>query len=276
MTSKTEQEVILPNGLKIFCLSQKEIPFLYEQVQEYLRNGIELAPGDTVFDVGANIGLFSVWVYDRFQSNLNIYAFEPIPVLYEILKRNAERFDAEKLKVFPFGLSQVRKSVTFGYYPNATSLSTAYPEDSVRERDKLKQVILSNFREGPSDALRLKWVPPFLRSWLVDRKLKHIFQFNQVSCELRTLSEIIAEQRIEQIDLLKIDVERSELDVLLGIEAEDWSKIKQVVVEVHDLENRVEKVTTLLNNRGFRKVTVEQEPLLKGSDIFNIYAQREF
>ncbi len=71
-----------------------------------------------------------------------------------------------------------------------------------------------------------------------------------------------------------MDVEKSELDVLLGIEEPDWQIIKQVVVEVHDLDSRVEKITALLKEHGFSKITVEQEPIFKGSKIFNLYALR--
>lgn len=35
-------ETVLPNGMKIFCLRQEEVPTFYEQIQEYFRNGIEL------------------------------------------------------------------------------------------------------------------------------------------------------------------------------------------------------------------------------------------
>jgi hypothetical protein len=64
-------------------------------------------------------------------------------------------------------------------------------------------------------------------------------------------------------------VEKSELDVLLGIEGQDWPKIKQVVVEVHDLEQRVKKITALLKEHGFRKITLEQEPFFEGSNVFS-------
>ena len=77
-------------------------------------------------------------------------------------------------------------------------------------------------------------MPEFLFSRLINWKLTAAFQGKEVNCQLKTISQIIREQQIEQIDLLKIDVEKSEMDVLLGIEIEDWSKIKQVFVEVHD------------------------------------------
>ncbi|BAZ25546.1 methyltransferase [Kalymmatonema gypsitolerans NIES-4073] len=97
----------------------------------------------------------------------------------------------------------------------------------------------------------------------------------QVTCQLRTVSEIIREYDVQQIDLLKVDVERSELDVLLGIEEQDWQKIKQVVMEVHNLDGRIEKITALLKEHGLSEITVEQEPFLKGYENFNLYALRQ-
>lgn len=43
-----------------------------------------------------------------------------------------------------------------------------------------------------------------------------------------------------------MDVEKNELDVLLGIQEQGWQKIKQVVMEVYNLDGRIEKITALL------------------------------
>jgi FkbM family methyltransferase len=267
-------ETVLPNGMKIFCLQQDEVPMLYEQIQEYFRNGIELHEGDTVLDVGANIGLFTLWVYQLCQKNVSVYAFEPIPAIFEVLHRNAQRFDSEKLRVFPCGLSRESKSMTFAYHPNATALSNAYPEDSKELRDELKRTILRNLKDAPPFLRWLRWLPPFLRSLILDQQGKKAFQIERVTCQLKTVSDIVREHDIQQIDLLKVDVEKSELDVLLGIEQQDWQKIKQVVVEIHDVDGRVEKITALLKQHGLSQITVEQEPIFKGSNIFNLYALR--
>ncbi len=79
------------------------------------------------------------------------------------------------------------------------------------------------------------------------------------------------EYGVERIDLLKIDVEKSEWDVLSGIQKEDWSKIKQIVVEVHDVEGRLEQMTTLLEEHGY-SLGIEQDSLLADTGIYNIYA----
>ena len=274
MTIKNYNQVTLPNGMKIFCLGKDEVTLIYEEVQGYLKNGIELHEGDTVFDVGANIGLFALWAYQSCNKNLKVYAFEPIPAIFEVLYANTQRFDPEKLMVFPYGLSQESKTMTFAYYPNATVASRLHPGVSQEELEDLKQMILDNLRDLPSSISWIRWLPPFLRSFTIDKKLETAFQAEQVTCQLRTVSEIIREHNVRQIDLLKVDVEKSELDVLLGVEPQDWRKIKQVFVEVHDLNCRVEKIISLLKKHGLSKITVEQEPILKGSDAFSLYALR--
>ncbi len=113
-----------------------------------------------------------------------------------------------------------------------------------------------------------------MRSLLIQNQLDTAFQTEQVTCQLRTLSEIVREHQIERITLLKIDVEKGELDVLLGIETQDWQKIEQVVVEVHDLEHRLQKITDLLKKQGLAEIKVAQETMLKGSNLFNLYAWR--
>lgn len=269
-------ETTLPNGMKIFYRHEDEVQFLYCEMPTYFKNGIELHEGDTVFDVGANIGLFTLWVHQLCNKNVKVYAFEPIPDVFEVLCANAQRFDPENLRVFPCGLSRESKTMTFAYHPNLTLCSTAYPAGSKEERDNIfKNPILRNLKDAPSFIRhRLRWLPPFLRSLYLDSISRTAFQIEQVSCQLRTVSEIVREYDVQHIDLLKVDVEKSELDVLLGIEEQDWPKIKQVVVEVHDLDNRVENITFLLKKYGLTKITVEQEPMLKGSDMFSLYALR--
>ncbi|NEO10824.1 MULTISPECIES: FkbM family methyltransferase [unclassified Moorena] len=268
------QETKLPNGNKIFCLQEKEVPVLYKQIQGYIKYGIELHEGDIVFDVGANIGLFALWAYQKCHKNVSIYAFEPIPAIFNVLQANAQRFDSDKIKVLPCGLSQESKSITFAYNPNASMLSTAYPEELNELKNQLNQAIVRNLKQAPKAFRLLRWFPSFMRSLIIQNRIEKAFKSERVTCQLKTVSEIISEHNIEQIDLLKIDVEKSELDVLLGIEAQDWQKIKQIVVEVHDLEHRLQTITNLLKEHGLSEIQVEQEPIFHGSNVFNVYAWR--
>lgn len=271
-------ETTLPDGMKVYCLREEEVPIVYKQVQEYIRHGIELQPGDTLFDVGANIGLFSLWSFEQCQQNLSIYAFEPIPAIFKVLEQNAELLYPSTMRVFACGLAQVSTTVTFSYYPNATALSTAYP-DAGKTRATIAQAIhraISHPSEDEPPYIRfLRRFPPLIRSLLIRYKLHQVFQAEPVRCRVRPLSDIIQEHQVQRIDLLKIDVERGELEVLMGIEPQDWPKIQQIVIEIHDEEGRLDQVTALLKQHDFQKITIEQEPGFENSNIFNLYASRK-
>lgn len=95
-----------------------------------------------------------------------------------------------------------------------------------------------------------------------------------VVCQLCTISDLIIKFDLEQIDFLKIDVERSELNVLQGIHVDDWTKIQNIVVEVHDIYGRLETVLNLLEENGFSDVTARDDGLLEKSGLWNVYAHR--
>jgi hypothetical protein len=53
----------LPHGLLIQYVSKDDVQFLYDEIwrdRSYLQHGVAIGPGDTVIDVGANIGLFAL------------------------------------------------------------------------------------------------------------------------------------------------------------------------------------------------------------------------
>ena len=94
-------------------------------------------------------------------------------------------------------------------------------------------------------------------------------------CSMTTVSNIVQDHSLSRIDLLKIDVERAELDVLLGISSTDWRVISQVVLEVHDVQGRLDRILQLLKDTaGFMSVTVTQDETLTGSTLYNIYCSR--
>ena len=256
----------LPNGMKVLHRNKGETDFLYEEIfagQTYLRNGIELGPGSCVFDVGANIGLFTLFV-GRACEGATVYAFEPLPPLYEVLKRNARLYGLN-VKLFECGLASEAKREIFTYYPHITILSGRFADER-EEGAVLRSYMLGegDGRNGPEAG-----VGDELVSELLSERLRN----EQYDCELRTVSDVMAEHRIEQIDLLKIDVEKSELDVIDGIGEQDWEKIRQVIVEVHDHDGRLERVRGLLERRGY-ELTIEQDGSLRETGLYNVYAVR--
>ena len=60
----------------------------------------------------------------------------------------------------------------------------------------------------------------------------------------------------------------------IGINESDWSKVKQVVVEVHDLDDGLKRVKSRLEEMGLDQMVIEQEAALEGTKLFNIFARR--
>lgn len=266
--------VCLPNNQKVFCLQKEEAKFLYEEVQGYLKHEITVKEGDIIFDVGANIGLFALMVDDLCSGKAKILAFEPVPATFRALDHNANKFNPRKIKTFQFGLGKRSQTVEFSWYPNLTAMSSLYPDYSGKEKQHMATIIKNGLDELSFPFYLIKFLPKPLLSFSINRLVDLAFSERRVECQIKTVSQVINEQSIEQIDLLKIDVEKAELDVLEGIDAEDWSKIKQLVIEVHDIDHRVEQIIGLLTANGFSKVLREQDPALKHVDIYSIYALR--
>nr|QEO74659.1 condensation domain-containing protein [uncultured bacterium] len=248
----------LPNGLEVAHLNRNETEVIYQEIfeeQTYLKHGVTLGDGACVFDVGANIGLFTLYVHQRCRG-ARVYAFEPSPVTFDKLEANASLYGLD-VKLFDCGLSDEAKQSPFTFYPLMSSMSGVYADAAADE--ELTRAALT----GQGEALARHG----------GELLEGRFAAETFMCRFRTLSDVMREHGVERIDLLKIDVERSELDVLAGIADEDWRKIEQIVVEVQDEDGRLERITSLLGARGFELV-VEQDEWLRHTQLFNVYARR--
>ncbi|HIK04809.1 MAG TPA: amino acid adenylation domain-containing protein [Trichormus sp. M33_DOE_039] len=249
----------LPNGMTIAHLNQNETEFVYQEIfveESYLRHGITIQDGDRIFDVGANIGLFSLFVNQHCQ-NCEIYAFEPIPPVFEVLRLNSELYGLN-VHLFECGLSSEVRVAEFTYYPNVSVISGRFANE-VEERETIKSFLLNQ-----TVALSDQDIDELLTERLTNQRF---------TCQLNTISHVIQEHGIPQIDLLKIDAEKSEMEVLAGIKNEDWPKIKQIVVEVHDIDGQLAIITNLLKQHGF-ELEIEQDTLLQNTGLYNIYGVR--
>jgi FkbH-like protein/FkbM family methyltransferase len=257
----------LPNGLEVVHLNQRETDFVYQETfvnRTYFRHGITLNEGDCVVDVGANIGLFTLYVHHQCK-NVHIYAFEPVPPLFELLKTNVASHGVNAT-LFECGLSNRTELAQFTYYPNYSTMSSLRA-NAEQDRETIKSIALHNHAQNLKNTPATELFTKYLDEFVDDLTEEQV-----VDSQLRTLSSVIKECNIGRIDLLKIDVEREEWNVLCGIEAKDWEKIKQIVIEVHDKKGNLrDQIVALLMDKGYRLV-VEQEEGQQDSGLYNIYA----
>ena len=266
----------------------------------------------TIVDVGANIGLFALKVLNKHRKKrCALYAFEPSRAAFEALTYNLKEYDDSnstnsnsnntlKVKLINKAVGNPlnnnnngEDSIEFTSYPNAAGWSTCLEDEEETYKNVMsyaETLIISIF----TSKRYLRFAKQFVENVLFNDVLKArtVFLSSIVSIVLKWLTfaktvsrvkvvsiskEIFQNMNVSKINLLKIDVERFELDVLQGINEEDWLKIESVCVEVHDGDDRlgVQKVRALLLEKGrFKDVTVEQPESLKHSYLFNVFAER--
>jgi len=253
--SDSDDLINLPNGLTISNVNPSETVSLYQEIftdNIYFKNGIELNDDSIVFDIGANIGLFSLQL-GLINPNLTIYAFEPFDILCDCIERNKQIYDLN-VKICRVGLSDSSGIKKFSFFDKVTSMSTYH----YNENEHLA-LIKSTFTVDSQEALDI----------VIREKLNH----KNVDCNVETISDQIHRHDLGKIDLLKIDAEGAELDILRGIAENHWDLIKQVVVEVNDVDNNLEKILFLLESKGFNLIT-DKLLMYKDVNLYMIYASR--
>jgi FkbM family methyltransferase len=219
----------------------------------YLQHGIDVREGDVVLDVGANVGVAAAFFASECGAAL-VHSFEPVPPLFELLRENVRHWDA--CVAHGYGLASAPGTAQVTFYPDAAAMSGLYA-DPEEDRARVRRY-LTNSGVSPE---------------LADRQLEGRYRGVTLSCELRTISTVLREQYLRHVDLLKIDVEKAELDVLAGIEDGDWWRIRQIVVEVHGDDDRIAAISDLLIGHGF-SVDTEADPLWRDAGICMLYARR--
>ena len=258
----------LPNGKKVFQINPYETDFLYQEIfvdQVYLRHGIELTKDSIVFDVGANIGLFSLFCLEQ-ASQCQIYAFEPSPELAEIYQSNLAAFK-NQVHFFEMGLGRTETTANFVYYPHYSIMSGFFTDQEKDTRLLSKGVAQQWLEENPD----FETAPEPLIKMIAAQKLS---AKKELTLPVKTISGILASSSLNHIDLLKIDAELSELEILQGIDVADWPKIRQLVVEVNDTEgSRLQTCEALLKKQGF-SVVIEQEDPFVESQVYNVFGKK--
>lgn len=253
----------LPNGLAVAHQSEAETRHFYADIfthRGYLRHGLRLADGACIFDVGANIGLFTLFAHLECR-RARIFSFEPAPVLFAHLAANVERHEIDA-QLFNCGLALESGEAQFTFYPRSSGMSSLHA-DELEEKSVLAEIMRNQKELNTHDMGQIMEHS--------DELLDLRFEKQVFTCQLRTLSEVIAEHGVERIDFLKIDVQKAEMDVLCGLHTSDWNKVRQVALEVHDIDGRVDEMRALLAHRGFT-VHVVQDELYRNTNIHNIYA----
>jgi len=211
--------------------SIEETELIYNEIfvqKEYLNHSPPFGRMQAVVDVGANIGMFTLFS-KRENPNLAIYSFEPIKETYDVLIRNIDLHHLDSVSPYNLAIGSLDRSErTLTYYPNMAGNSTANPTYKLNQQKEM----IETFGKEKTD-----WA----------------FVSETRIAQVRTLSAIIKEHRISSIDFLKIDTEGDECLVLDGIEEGHFKIIQHLAIEIHtellfkDIQKRLSKLGYVLN-----------------------------
>lgn len=237
-----------------------EAAFIYREIFEqrcYFKHGVSVKDGDVVLDVGANIGLFSLYLAQKYP-HASIHAFEPTPPIHACAHKNLAAYP--QVKLHALGLAEAEKQLDILYFPRAPGNSTLYAHDKREECDALSSGFRMSDVWGTSKLhfLALSLLYPvrrrLLRSYFASRFREGV----TYRCLLGTLDRVIAEQQLDRIDLLKVDVEGAEVDVFLGLSDDNLEKVAQVALEVSPRHKPwIPQLTARLRRAGLRRVVTE-------------------
>lgn len=261
----------LPDGRTIVCVNTYEVDFsLHEIFSEDLeRHGLDLPADGTYLDVGANIGLFALYLRDRCPAG-RILAYEPMPAAFEALASNAAAL-SPPAEVFRLALGAAAGSLEFDYFPGVSALSTSNRAVGERLSEGLKQLLSgAGSQEVREIAERTAGAENVASAGFLDR----LFRAEPVVARVDTLSSQLAALAVGAVDLLKIDTEGAEREVLAGIAEADWPKIRQLLVEVHLGIEATDEIEQELRGRGYATERGNHPLSQGGAAVYHLYATR--
>ncbi|WP_328891783.1 FkbM family methyltransferase [Streptomyces sp. NBC_00316] len=232
--------VELGGDLKVYTQSTIEAEYMYDEIfRQGCYDGLELGDAPTVFDAGGNIGMFALYIKSKYP-DAEVNSFEPMPNNIELFRKNVELHGLSKVTLHETALGSTPESgVEFSFFPLLPANSTRYPE----------------IKEGPKAQMAEQH----------QDLAEEFYTAEQVTVDVERLAAFLPQDR--DIDLLKVDVEGAEADVLLGIDASQWPRIRRVIAEVCDLDGQLDRVCEILRGNGF-DVTPERAPLTEAADQY--------
>ncbi|MCX7593322.1 MAG: FkbM family methyltransferase [Fischerella sp.] len=178
------QNNFLRNGYSIFKrVNNLDNSFFNYELSEQLLASKLVRSGMLVFDIGANIGDYSILFSKLVGCSGKVYSFEPASSTFKILQERLIKFQCNNVHVFKKAVFSKQTQIEFNEFPEQFSVWNSIGRPQMLDPHGSGQYI------------------PIVKTEVV---------------ETVTLDSFCKSHNISKIDYLKIDVEGAEIDVIQG------------------------------------------------------------
>ena len=153
-----------------------------------------IKPDDIVVDIGANIGVYTIFISRLLSDTGCILSFEPIPDTCDILRNNVKKLCCKKAKVFQLALTD-----------NKGTVEMVVPKDE----NGVENFYLSHIQQISANSVN----------------------YNSLEINAETLDNIL-EENGSRVDFIKCDAEGAELLVFQGSKASIKKFLPTIMCEI--------------------------------------------
>lgn len=207
-------------------------------------------------------------------------AIDHVPIIeiflkgdYGVMPNNATIIDmGANIGVFSIYATTNRNNKVYAYEPFRSYCDNV--EENARLNGKDKDIKAFNYAVAGKAENRTLFIngTDFFFPTLMGKEFQVNGDTIQVKCT--TLAEIIESNALSSVDMLKIDCEGAEYDIFYNAPADVFTKIKEIRMEYHNLDNEernVEKLKEFLTGKGYTITRIQANTDTNG----NLWVERK-
>lgn len=213
---------------------------------------LRLGKEDIFYDVGANLGYYTVIVAKRVNK---VVSFEPFSKSFELLKKNVELNNLHNVKLFKFGLGE-RTEDKILYVPAKKNWASFYNDlwpKSVKDKELARLFSLDNFVESFKEVPPPTWIKMDIEGYeyfLIKGAIKTIKRYRPRFL-MEVYPKILGRDRLKELIKILLD---------LGYNIDDYVLDTQKAPIFKTLDKKIEKLWERVyrNILPNRQITLER------------------